>query len=166
LIKKVLVALLLLSSMLNAQMFKKTNLGLGIAVGGGSVTTAKDGRQNYTILGVSADYFVMDNLSVGLGYMGWLGATPTLSQFTLPVTYYIPTDKKWRPYFGGFVRKTYVSDGYDDYESYGGKVGVAMTLSPNSYFGVGMISEHQSSCSNWQEDCSTVYPEMVFGFSF
>jgi len=121
----------MLSGVLNAELFKKTNLGVGIVVGGGSVTTAKDGRQNYTIVGMNADYFIIDNLAVGIGYMGWFRASPSLNQLTFPATYYVPLYKKVRPYFGVFVRETFVSDGYDDYESYGGKVGVAITLSPN-----------------------------------
>ncbi|WP_373002986.1 hypothetical protein [Sulfurimonas sp.] len=164
--KNILLALLLLSSVANAELFKKSNVGVGVAIGGGTVTTVRDGQQNYTILGVNADYFVIDNLSVGIGVMSWLGATPTLNQITVPVTYYMPLNEKLRPYVGAFVRKTYVSDGYEDFESYGGKLGVAMILSPNSYIGAGMISEHQSSCSNWQDSCSRTYPEFVFAFSF
>lgn len=165
-IKNISLALLLLSSVASAELFKKTNLGLGVTIGSGTVSTVRDGEQNYTIIGVNADYFFIDNLSVGLGFMSWMGAVPTLSQITVPVTYYVPVNKQLRPYIGAFARKTYVSDGYDDYESYGGKLGMAMVLSPNSYIGVGLISEYQSSCSEWQDNCSRTYPEFVFALSF
>ena len=165
-IKKLIVVLLLLSAILNAELFKQSNLGVGLIVGGGSVTTTKDGTQNYTIVGLNADYFVIDNLSVGIGYMSWFGSSPSLNQLTIPVTYYVPMNKKVRPYAGVFLRETFVSSGYKDYESYGGKVGAAMRLSPTSYVGVGLMAERYSSCSAWQEDCSSVYPEVIFAFSF
>jgi len=62
LIKRILFALLLLSSLLNAELFKKTNFGLGVTLGGGSLSTIENGTQTYTILGISTDYFVIDNL--------------------------------------------------------------------------------------------------------
>lgn len=141
-------------------------MGIGIGIGGGSFTTLQDGRQNYTILGISADYYVIDNLSVGIGYKGWFGGTPSLNQLAIPVTYYIPASKKVRPYVGVFVKKTFVSDGYDDFESYGGKLGVAIVMAPNSYVGIGYAAERYSSCGTWQDECSTSYPELVFAFSF
>ncbi|WP_294960664.1 hypothetical protein [Sulfurimonas sp.] len=165
-IKKIILALLVLSSVANAELFKSSNVSLGLSIGNGNLTTVEDGEQNYTILGFSAEYFVQDNLSVSLGVMSWLGATPTLKQVTTTATYYVPLDQEFRPYFGGFARQTYVSDGYEDYESYGGRLGIAMILSPNSYVSFGVVSEHQSSCAEWQDSCSSTYPELVFGASF
>lgn len=163
-IKKVLLGLALISSVSHAEFFAKGNTGLGLIVGGGSLTVGRE-IQNYTIVGVSADYFVIDNLSVGLGYMGWFGGTPSLSQVTLPVTYYIPATKKLHPYGGLFLRETFVSDGYGDYESYGVRAGVAITLSSKSYLGVGMVQEYYGS-GRFQESSSYTYPEFVFSFSF
>ncbi len=164
-IKKIIVvALLLLSSISHAELFQKGNLGLGVVVGGGSINVSRK-TQNYTIAGVSAEYFVIDDLSVGLGYVGWFGGTPSLNQVTIPVNYYVPLSKKFRPYVGGFVRQTFVSDGYDDYLSYGAKVGLAYTISKKAYIGVGWVNEFYDDSSIFK-DSSTSYPEVTFAFSF
>ena len=165
-IKRILFILILFSGILSAESFKKSSLGIGVTVGGGSISTVQNGTQNYTILGVSADYFVMDDLAVGIGYRGWFGGTPTLNEFTIPLTYYIPVNQKVRPYIGAFVRETIVSDGYDNYESYGARVGVAISVVKNSYIGIGWITERQLSCAKWQDDCTSSYPEVVFALSF
>lgn len=162
--KKVLLALLLVCNVAYAELFEKNRVGLGVIVGSGSSVT-RQGRQYYTIAGVSADYFIVDNLSVGFGYMGWFGATPTLNQITIPVTYYVPLDKKIRPYVGVFVRETFISDGYDDYESYGAKVGVAIALSKESYLGFGVVQEFYSN-DKYANESSNTYPEVIFAFSF
>ncbi len=165
-IGKIILTLLLLSSLLKAELFEQENLNVDVVIGGGTMTTTEDGTQSYAIVGLNADYFIVNNLAVGLGYMGWFGASPTLNQLTIPITYYVPLGAKFRPYFGAFLRETFVSDGYDDYESYGGKVGVAITLSRNSYMGIGWIQEYHSSCGDWQDECSSSYPEFVFALSF
>jgi len=164
LIKKVLLELLLLASVSHAELYSQGNIGLGIIVGSGSSTT-REGTQNYTIAGVNADYFIIDDLSVGLGYMGWFGGTPTLNQITIPVTYYVPLNEKYRPYLGAFIRETFISDGYDDYESYGAKAGVAVSFSKKSYLGIGLVQEFYSS-GKYGNDTSNTYPEIVFAFSF
>lgn len=162
--KKVLSGLLLLAGISHAELFNQGNVGLGIIVGSGSSTT-REGTQNYTIAGLSADYFIVDDLSVGLGYMGWFGGTPTLNQVTVPVTYYVPLEEKYRPYVGVFIRETYISDGYNDYESYGAKVGVAISFSKKSYLGIGIVQEFYGS-GKYGNDTSNTYPEIIFAFSF
>ncbi len=163
-IKKVLVGFLLFASVSHADLFKQGNLGLGVIIGSGSSMT-KEGTQNYTIAGVSADYFIIDDLSLGLGYMGWFGGTPTLNQITVPITYYIPLQEKYRPYLGAFVRETFISEGYDDYESYGAKAGVAISFSKKSYLGIGVVQEFYSS-GKYGDKSSNTYPEVIFAFSF
>ncbi|WP_321779269.1 hypothetical protein [Sulfurimonas sp.] len=163
-IKNIIVSLILLSSISHAELFEKGNLGLGVIVGGGSINVNRK-TQNYTIAGVSAEYFVMNDLSVGFGYVGWFGATPSLNQITLPVNYYVPLSEKFRPYVGAFVRETFVSDGYDDYFSYGAKVGLAYTISKKSYIGVAWVNEFYDNSSIFK-DSSTSYPEVTFAFSF
>ena len=162
-IKRILWSLALIASVVNADFFVKGNTSVGIVLGSSSVSYGRY-TQNYTILGVSADYFVIDNLSVGVGYRGWFGGTPSRNQITVPATYYIPVSKKFRPYAGAFVRKTFVSDGFSDYESYGMRGGVTMVLSRNSYMGVGVIKEQYSG--GVFEDSSVTYPEFIFALSF
>jgi hypothetical protein len=118
-----------------------------------------------SILGVNADFFVAENLSIGLGYRGWFGGDPTINQGTIPVTYYIPTNSKFRPYLGAFYRYTYIADDrFDNYSSVGGRAGLAITFQ-NGYVGFGWAQEYYLD-SDSQSDSSSGYPEVVLGFSF
>jgi len=164
LIKKVLLGLALVSSLVHADFFVKGNTSVGVVLGSGSVSYGPRHTENYTIFGVNADYFVIDGLSVGLGYRGWFGGSPTKNQLTVPVTYYLPISEKFRPYAGVFVRETFVSGDYDNYESYGMRGGVTMTISRNSYIGVGVVQEYYSIDGN--NDSSTTSPEFILAFSF
>ena len=159
-IKKIILSLMLVASILNADPFTKNNINLGVLIGSGSVTYSglfRDNTQNYTLVGINTDYFIIDNLSVGLGYTGWFGGTPSITQFTLPVTYYAPLSDKFRPYLGVYTRQTLIdSDIYDDYTSYGARVGVAYLYTPRSYLGIGWVQDSQDSS----------HPEFIISFSF
>lgn len=167
---KIVSALLMLSSFAFANPFASGNKSVGITVGSGSVSYsggvfAGSYVENYYILGVNADFFVAENLAVGLGYRGWFGGTPTINQGTVPLTYYVPTDSKFRPYAGAFYRYTYiVDDKYDNYSSAGGRAGLAI-LFKNGYAGFGWVQEVYLD-DNSRSDNSSGYPEAVIGFSF
>lgn len=162
--KKLIFLLLISLASLNADRFSQGDVGIGILVGGGSLST-NYGVKNYTILGASADYFVIDDLSVGIGYTGWFGSSPTISQLTIPLNYYIPLDKKLRPYIGTFYRYTFIGKPYEDYSSFGAKAGVSMQVSKKAYLGAGWVQEYYDNCSNFK-DCSAGYLEVSLIFSF
>ncbi|MBU0719860.1 hypothetical protein KJ877_00815 [bacterium] len=161
---KILAALILFASVSGAQIYDKGNMGLGIIIGGGSLEVDNK-TQNYTIAGASVDYFVIDNMSVGIGYMSWFGASPSLNQITVPVHYYLPLDEKYRPYFGAFIRETLLESPYESYESYGLKMGIAIKLSQKVFLGIGVVQEYYGSC-DFQKECSSAYPELVATFAF
>lgn len=166
--KKIFVTLVLLSSLAFANQFGAGNKAIGITLGSGSVSYSVgpfSSVENYYILGVNADFFVAENLSVGLGYRGWFGGDPTINQGTIPVTYYIPTGSKFRPYVGAFYRYTYIADDlYDNYSSAGGRAGLAITFQ-NGYVGFGWAQEYYLD-SDSRSDSTSGYPEVVIGFSF
>ena len=162
--KRIFLSLVFISSLSYAEMFKESDLGIGLAIGSGSITIAQE-TQTYALLGLSAEYFVVDNFSVGLGILSWIGETPTLHQFTLPVNYYIPISGKFRPYAGAFLRETLVSEGFDNYSSYGAKLGVAYTLSKKAYIAFALVNE-QYEDNNLYSQTSSSYPEITFAFSF
>ena len=119
---------------------------------------------NYTVLGLNANYFVLDNLSVGASYQAYLGGTPSINQVTVPVTYYVPLEGlPVHPYIGAFYTKTFIEDPYNDYDLYGGRVGVTMQTSNNSYVSVGWVQEIDSSSNNIS---TRGYPEVSAGISF
>lgn len=156
--KCTLVLVLLVSSIASAEIFDKGKSNFGVSLGAGSSY-----NNTYTLLGVSGNYFVVDNLSVGASYRGWFGATPMQNELALSTSYFLPLSKKFRPYVGAFVRETFI-EGYDNRESYGARGGVAMVTN-NSYVSIGYAYEQYGSCLI-KEECSTSYPELVFGLSF
>jgi len=168
--KKIVLLLGLLSSLGFADSFVAGSKSIGITVGSGSVSyngglLVGTNVENYFIVGISADYFIIDDLAVGLGYQGWFGGTPSIQQVSLPVTYYVPTQTKYRPYFGAFYRYTYInSDSYDNYSSVGGRAGVAV-LFQNGYAGLGWVQEVYLNGDS-TSDSTSGYPEAVIGFSF
>jgi len=147
--------------MLNADIFSQGNKNFGVVLGSG--TSYGD---NYTIFGVNGDYFVSDNLSVGVGYRGWFGAGPNINQLTIASSYYIPLSEKFHPYVGLFMRET-IPEGEDNYESYGARGGLAMSTSSSSYVSFGYAYEQYGSCGyRGEKECSNSYPEIVFSLSF
>jgi len=147
------------ASLLQAEMFEKGNIGLGVVIGTGSI-----GHENYTIAGANVDYFIVDDFSLGLAYTGWFGGTPSLDQITARGTYFIPLDPQFRPYIGGFVRENII-ESHSNFISYGGRAGLAFVLSRRAYLGLGYIYEAYGSQSIFV-DSSNAYPEFIFAFSF
>ncbi len=171
--RRVIIVMLLLSNILSAELFKKRDLHMGIIIGRSYLeTNTRNETQNYTIAGISANYFFIDNLSIGFEYKGWFGGTPTINQLTIPVTYYfsieryMPSFRKMRPYLGVFVRENFVSNDYGNYESYAGKIGVALSVTQKTYFVIGWVKENYVTCPKWLDKCSSAYPEVVFSISF
>jgi hypothetical protein len=168
--KRIILLLTVFSSLSFADAFVEGSKSVGVSVGTGSVSysggvIAGTRVENYFIIGASVDYFVRDDLSVGLGFRSWTGGTPTIQQLTLPVTYYMPTGTSYRPYLGAFYRYTYIgSNNYDNYSSVGGRVGVAI-LFDSGYAGFGWTQEVYLNRDN-VSNSSSGYPEAVIGFSF
>ena len=159
--KLIIFLVMFTGSILNADVFDKGRMSVGVVAGAGSSY-----GDSYTILGVGVDYFVMDGLSVGAGYQGWFGGDNNLNQLTFSSSYYIPLSQKFRPYIGGFIRGNYLSDS-DNYQSYGARGGLAITMSPNSYMSFGYAYEEYGNCTEGIfRDCSSSYPELVFSLSF
>jgi len=154
------VVVLLFVTVLSADIFEKGKANMGVSIG-----AANSLNQTYTIFGINASYFIVDNLAVGLRYRGWFGATPTQNEVAVDANYYIPLNQKFRPYIGAFVRQTFVnSDIIDDFVSYGARGGLALTMSKNSFISAGYAIEYYDNCQ--VGDCSTSYPEFVFGLAF
>lgn len=158
-IKRVLFVVLLLSTMLQAEIFDKGRSNVGVSIGAGTSF-----GETYTILGVNANYFVLDNLNVGLSYRGWFGATPSQNELSLSTNYFIPLDAKIHPYIGAFAKKLFISD-MRDFESLGARGGVAVVMSKNSFVSVGYAYEQYLNCPDAFE-CTNSYPEVIFALSF
>ncbi len=166
---KIINSLLLCASLsFGDVLFHKESVSLGVAVGSGSIDFGDD-TQNYFIAGASGDYFIFDDFSIGLGILHWMGDDPTLTEYTISLTYYMNIGKDVFPYGGVFYRYNDYRGGYsfggmsiepDDYNSVGFKVGAAYKVS-FGYLGLGMVNEY-----NVDDSENTVYPEFVIGIVF
>ena len=143
-------------------------MSIGLGLGSGSVSYSVGPLskvENYYIAGVSGDYYLYENLALGLGYRGWFGGSPTINQVTVPLTYYFDTGSKFRPYLGAFYRYTFInSDLFSDYSSAGGRVGMAIMFN-GGYAGLGWIQEYRLD-ANELKNTTSGYPEVVVGFTF
>ncbi|PKH07262.1 ferrodoxin oxidoreductase beta subunit [Moritella sp. Urea-trap-13] len=131
---------------------------MGIKLGSASI-----GSEDYTVAGVSINYFALDNLAVGTAYEYWFSGKPTVSKATLESTYYLPASEQLKPYFGLLYSHYFVEDNAD-IDAYGYRVGIAYINSP-MFFSAGLRQEKYTSdraiFSN--EDATG---EFMIGFSF
>jgi hypothetical protein len=159
--KKLFLAVALAAS-LYGDIFSQGGKNFGVTLG-----TSHSYGTTYTIVGVSASYFIVDNLLAGLEYRGWFGGEPSINEVSVPFTYMVPLQGKFRPYLGGFYRHTFMGSSdyidYEDYDVYGGRVGVSMINGRNSYFSVGWVQEYYD---NDIGESSNGYPEFAVGMSF
>jgi len=156
--KRWLMAALVMAGSVQGADFEKGQKYVSFSVGAGSGFNT-----TYTIVGVSASYFVLRGLSVGAGYRGWFGGTPTMQEIELPVTYFLPLEGKVRPYVGGFVRHTFISSGYTDYDTYGARAGISY-IEGKGYVSAGWVQEWYSNDNG--SDSSRGYPEIAAGLKF
>ena len=157
--KKTILILLASSTIYAGGVFSVGSKNINITAG-----TDNSFGNNYTILGVNVNYFVIDNLSLGASYQAYLGGTPDISQITIPLTYYVPLEKlPFKPYVGGFYTKTFIEDPYNDYDIYGARVGISLQTSNSSHMSFGWVQEFHSSSTNIKK---RGYPEVSAGISF
>jgi hypothetical protein len=136
------------------------NFGFGIS-------SSRGFGNNYTVVGANFNYFVLESLSAGIGYNGWFGHDPKIHEVTIPVTYYYTFTPQYHPYIGGLYRHTFIgdSDSYntEDYDVYGARIGLAITMGGNTYMQLGWVQEHRT---HGDESDDEGYPEVSMGFVF
>lgn len=157
---KHLVLLLLTSSSIYAGgLFSLGSKNVGVTLG-----TESSFGNTYTVMGANVNYFVLDNLSVGTSYQAFLGGTPDITQVTVPVTYHVPLENTtYVPYLGAFYNRTFIEKPYKDYDIYGGRAGLSLQTTPNSFMSVGWVQEFSNNANNTE---NRGYPEVMGGFSF
>ncbi len=159
LVKSLSFILLLTLTSLWADVFSQGEKHIGITIASGS------GYDDYyTILGINTNYFVVDNLAVGVEYRGWFGGSPSVHELSIPVTYYAPFHPMYRPYAGGFYRHTFMEEPFSDYNVYGFRGGISMRLGANGYSSFGWVQEYYERDSG--DGTSRGYPEVSVGLSF
>jgi len=154
-VKRVILTLLFITNIANADIFDKGKTSFGLTAGASG---------SYFLLGGNINYFAMDNLNIGLMYRTWMGSSPTQNEFSLSANYFLKFNEKFRPYLGVFAKTRLISN-YNDINSFGARGGLSF-ISGNTFTSVGYAYEKYGDCSTILQDCSTAYPEVVFGISF
>ncbi len=116
------------------------------------------------IIGIGAGYYIRNGLDIGLYYENWAFADPGIYKLSPEIRYTRQLPMKLAPYVGAYYRRTYI-DGYDDLNSYGGRLG-AFRTGGRSTVGGGVVYEKFLDCNDAIYDCSNTYPEIVFATSF
>lgn len=148
-------------SNINAAPFDKGSQSLSLIVGSGSSF-----NENYIIVGGGYGYYVLDGLELGIDAQAWLSGTPKIYKVSPQVEYVFDISPRFKPYAGVFYRRTY-TEGIDDLNSIGYRVGLIFMGKSNTYFGAGYVYEEYQDCSTTiYSDCSTSYPEILFSISF
>jgi hypothetical protein len=143
----------------SSNVFSQNSVSLGVRLGSASI-----GSENYTILGLNGSYFVLDNLSVGLGYEKWYSGDPDIQKFTVESTYFIPASEAVRPYVGLLYRRIMIGDRFDDVNAYGYRAGVAF-VQGRLILSAGVVQEKYESNRVIFNDTQT-YMEATVGFTF
>ncbi len=121
--------------------------------------------QSYLIIGGGFSYFVADGLAVGISGEGWILQDPTIWKISPDIRYTFWKMDKFKPYVGTFYRRTYMGGNYEDFNSWGGRAGVAYRQGA-SYVSLGVVHEVFMDWDDRFGDSYTTYPEISFWFSF
>ncbi|MFA5975641.1 MAG: hypothetical protein WC859_05680 [Elusimicrobiota bacterium] len=165
----VLVALFLLSVLLplsfaasvDASLFDRGRTRLSVGAGWGSFND-----NGYGIIGLGAGYYLFNNLEAGMDGEVWVGSRPQIYEVSPRLTYVLPEMNGWRPYLGGYYRRSMYSHEFSPLNSAGGRAGLLFPLGTNSTFNAGLVYEGYLNCDKAIYDhCSQVYPELGIGFS-
>jgi len=165
-------ALLVLAVSLPQRGSADVGVGAGTSFGQGRATLSVFGgsgsafSQSYFVLGVGANYYVVQGLGLGLNFESWLGNTPGIYKLTPNVQYVFTLIPSVQPYVGVFYRRVFVDD-LSDLNSVGTRVGAYLPVGPNTHFGLGGVYEKYLDCNQSSyHSCDDFYPEISFTVSF
>jgi hypothetical protein len=165
-------ALLVLSVFLPQRGFADVGVGAGTSFGQGRTQLSVFGgggsafSQSYLVLGVGANYYVLEGLGLGLSFESWLGNTPGIYKLTPSVQYVFTQVPSVRPYVGVFFRRVFIEN-LSDLNAVGVRGGAYLPVGPNMHLGLGGVYESYLDCNDsTYHSCSELYPEISFTISF
>ena len=165
-------ALLLLAVSLPQRGFADAGVGAGASFGQGRASLSVFGGSGsafsgtYFVLGVGANYYVIQGLGLGLNFESWLGNTPGIYKLTPNVQYVLTLIPSVQPYVGVFYRRVFIDD-LSDLNSVGARGGAYLPVGPNTHFGLGGVYEKYLDCNQGSyHSCDDFYPEISFTVTF
>jgi len=165
-------ALLVLAVSLPQRGSADVGVGAGTSFGQGRASLSVFGgsgsafSQTYFVLGVGANYYVVQGLGLGLNFESWLGNTPGIYKLTPNVQYVFTQIPSVQPYVGMFYRRVFVEN-LSDLNSVGARAGAYLPIGPNTHFGLGGVYEKYLDCNQSSyHSCDDFYPEISFTVSF
>ncbi len=139
--------------------FSKGTINIGIMAGAGSTL-----NRRYTVLGISAGYYITEGLETGIDAQHWFSSGPSITKVSPQIRYVFTQPKLVKPYLGAFYRRIFVdSDTVKHLNSYGYRAGAYTSVKNKTALGGGIVYERYSNC---QTDCSNTYPEILFSIRF
>ena len=134
---------------------------LSVFGGGGSAFS-----QSYFVLGVGANYYLLQGLGLGLNFESWFGNTPGIYKLTPSVQYVFTLIPSVQPYVGVFYRRVFIEN-FSDLNSVGVRGGAYLPVGPNMHLGLGGVYESYLDCNqSTYHSCDELYPEISFTISF
>ena len=142
--------------------FSRGSVRLTLLIGTGSTVT-----DTYLILGGGPGYFLADGLEIGLDYEGWFLGDPVFHRVSPETRYIFHMVPVVKPYVGVFYRHTFVTGGYEDFDTVGARGGLYIVpKGGRMYLGGGAVYERLLGCDDGSlVECDDVYPEIFFGIS-
>lgn len=132
-----------------------------ISLSGGLGVQVSEGG-SYVVVAVGVGYYVVKGLELSVTTAAWLAHEPFVATLTPGVRYVFWQVPQIHPYIGGFYRYWYVGQDFDDQQSVGGRLGIT-TVQSHVSINAGVVYERIiTDCF----DCSSIYPEVSFSFSF
>jgi len=148
----------------DAHQFEQGKFSLGV---GGSLEFGGDRAIFIASLGLG--FYVLDGLEVGVGTSAYFGAQPFIWQVTPGVKYVFWMVPTVHPYVGAFYRHWFITRGFEDLDTVGGRAGILIVPTPSPVVaGIGVVYERviNPPCREEVEECSFIYPELTFSISF
>jgi hypothetical protein len=154
------VAVTLSSAAHAADPFGQGTLGITLGIGAGSV-----GSESYTNIGLGVNYFLLNGLWAGLYAETRQGIDPEVTKVSPEIGYVLNVRAPVKPYIAGFYRR-YDVEGFDSFDSYGGRAGVYLRVGGNAYLGIGAVQEELRDCNSATSPvpCSDSYGEFSLVF--
>jgi len=165
-------ALLVLSVFLPQRGSADVGVGAGTSFGPGRTQLSVFGgggtafSQSYLVLGVGANYYVLEGLGLGLNFESWFGNTPGIYKLTPGVQYVFTQVPSVQPYVGFFLRRVFIEN-LPDLNSTGVRGGAYLPVGPNMHLGLGGVYESYLDCNESSyHSCNDFYPEISFTIGF